>query len=132
MSAFTAEVVDLAANVGEQFGDPFTLLPRAKAADPNAPDIVDASRASVAFIGVFLDPQVKPLIRDAYDPRTDQRPGTMAGGPRIDIMPDVIAGGLVVKVPDLLQSQTTGKTWRVTSIFVAKTGICRCNVNLVG
>lgn len=132
MSAFSAEVLDLAANVGGEYGDLFTLLPRVKAADRNAPDVVDGSRAETSFVGVFIDPQVKPLIANAYDPRTDQRPGTIAGSPRIDIMPDVIAGGLVVKVPDLMVSQDTGKTWRVTSIFVTKTGIACCNVNLVG
>lgn len=132
MSAFTAAVADLATAVNEEFGDPFTLLPRMKAADRNAPDIPDTDRAEINFVGVFLEPQVKPLILNAYDPRVDQRPGAMAGQPRIDIMPDQLVAGLVVKVADLIISQTTGKTWRVTSIFITKTGICRCHVNLVG
>ena len=132
MSVFTTEVADLAINVSTEFGDLFTLFPFVKAADRNAPDIADLSRVQTTFTGVFLDVPMKPAMPHSYDAHTDQRPGTMAGGPRVDIMPDQITSGLVVQVPDIFQSQTTGKNWRVTSISITKTGICRCHVNLVG
>ncbi len=131
-SAFMADVLDMAASVNEVHGELFTLFPRVKDIDKNAPDIADPSRAQRDFTGVFLDPSVKPQIPNAYDPRTDQRPGVAASQPRIDILPDQLAVGLIVQAPDLILCQSSGKTWRVTNIIPTKTSILRCAVNLVG
>ncbi|VTZ27902.1 conserved hypothetical protein [Methylocella tundrae] len=131
-SLFMAEVLDMAASVGEVMSEPFTLLPRIKGADRNAPDIPDPARAQATFNGVFLDPPMKPAIMRAYDARTDQRPGTNASEPRIDIMPDQLVPGFAVQAPDLIVSQSSGKTWRVTHVTPTKAAILRCFVNLVG
>jgi hypothetical protein len=131
-SLFAAEFADASKAIDDVFGETFRLLPRVRSSDPNGADIPDAGRSERDFTAVFLDPQVKPNVPEAYDLRADLRPGASAGAPRIDIMPGVIASGLVVKVPDLIRCVATGKTWRVSSIFVTKAAIARCFVHLVG
>ena len=54
-SAFMADVLDMAASVNEVHGELFTLFPRVKDMDKNAPDLADLSRAPMDFTGVFLD-----------------------------------------------------------------------------
>lgn len=131
-SLFEAAVREgLAPAINEVMGQPFTLLPRAPAADVNAADIADPSRAEASFIGVFLDPPAKPMMAHAYDMRTDLRPGTDATMPRIDIMPNEVARGITVRKGDLIVS-AAGQRWRVSHVTPTKTAILRCFVNLVG
>jgi hypothetical protein len=131
-SLFIDEFVEASNSIDEVYGESFWLLPRKRAADPNGPDIPDPSRVEREFVGVFLDPQVKPDMPESYDLRADRRPGVSAGAPRIDIMPEVISSGLVVMAQDLVRCIGTGKIWRVTSVFTTKAAITRCFVNLIG
>lgn len=121
----------LAPAVNQAFGEAMRLLPRKASSDVNAPAAADPDRAETAFVGVFLDPPVKPQMSHAYDVRADKRPGVAANAPRIEIMPSELVG-LVVRAGDLVEQVDSGQRWRVSSVVPLKTGITRLNVNFVG
>jgi len=125
--------IDLAAavTVAAVHGDQWTLTPMCKAADVNAPEVADSSRAMQDITAIYREPTAVPFIPNGFDPRSAQRPGVASGHPEIEIDPRVNAG-VEVKSPDLLKHQDTGKTWRVMKTRTDEMGRIFAAVNLVG
>jgi hypothetical protein len=131
MSAYSETAEVCLAPLGQYVGDKMVLIPRMRASDPNAVDVLDPSRNTTNFMGTPVDSVVKPLLPNAYDPRADFRPGQMATKPQIEIMPDE-AEGMRVEEGDLVFVKRTGITWRVSSVEPDEAGILVLNVNLSG
>jgi hypothetical protein len=77
----------------------------------------------------------KPVITNAYDARTDLRPGAAASHETIRITPAAQAaspGFTRVTTDDLLIDVATGIRWRVSSAPSTTTGVIDCAVTLVG
>jgi hypothetical protein len=129
-SLFASELLELFAAVSELQAQTYIWAPMTSAADVNAPPIADTSRTGASVMGIFYDKQAKPLIPNGFDPRTDQRPGTLSGTPRIEFLPDSTGFTPDLRAPDLLSSET-GNTWRIISVFTTKTGIKVAAVNAV-
>lgn len=128
-SLFAAEMAEFSAALGEALASAFTWAPMTEGADVNGAMAADASRAGDTVQAVFNDKQAKPHIPHGFDPRADQRPGTMAGVPHIDVLPDPTTGAPVdIRRGDLLTSDV-GNQWRVSSVFPGKSGILTCFVN---
>lgn len=128
-SLFAGEMADFAAAIGEGLGSAFTWTPMKEAPDVNAAPVADPNRAGGTVQAVFLDKEAKPLTPNGFDPRADQRPGTLTGTPHIDVLPDAVTGMPVdIRRLDLLVSDV-GNSWRVASVFPMKSGIRTCYVN---
>lgn len=131
-SPYMTAVVGAAAVLSGTFGKEWTLLPRVKGADRNAPVVADTSRPQVTFLARLHTPRAKALIPDAYDPRTDQRPGTSSNHPLLRIQPDQVAlYGLVVAQDDIVLDVEANQRWRVSSARSTSTGTLECIVELV-
>jgi hypothetical protein len=113
-------------------GEPYVLTPMQAAADVNAPEVADTSRAIATITAIPIQPEAKPTMPNSWDTRQYRRPGVESGHPQVWISPAVVAAlGLVVKKPDQLMRQSTGETFRVTSVFPTNSGGLKCNVNLL-
>jgi hypothetical protein len=128
-SAFEAELPEFFAAVGEAHEQVFVWTPMCEAADVNSAPAVDTSRGGGRVRGIFFDKQAKPEIPHGFDPRSDLRPGAIAGMSRIEILPDRRTGYTPpVERLDILVAES-GARWSVVSVFQAKTGVKVCPVN---
>jgi hypothetical protein len=131
-SLFAAEMQDFSAAIDEALGATFIWAPMMESADVNAATVPDTGRSGGPIQGVFTDKEAKPLIPNNFDPRTDERPGTMSGVPHIDILPDQTTGiPIDIRRGDTLTSDV-GQVWVVSSAFPVKSGMVICAVNAVG
>ena len=130
--AFGSTAAAAFAAVDGQFGEPFLLRPMAPAVDRNAPSIDDVNRAAIQVIGRWLDGVANAQITNAYDPRTDQRPGMRADKPSVKFSPSRIPAGVSIRRGDLLTRLSTGRVWRVSSTLSMRHGTLICEVNEVG
>lgn len=131
MSAFDGELGDFFAAISEAHAKCFTWSPMMESPDVNAASVADASRPGGTVVGVFYDKEAKPAIPNAFDPRTDLRPGAIAGMPRIELIPSCDAPAPAVQRLDILVSEA-GARWRVFSVFTTKTGVKICALNALG
>jgi hypothetical protein len=118
--------------------DAFALTPMMRAAD-NAPDAADSSRAaSYSVEAHFLDPEARPQMADAYDPRQFRRPGTESGSPYLKISAHEMArqkcadARFAVKAADVFVRQKDQTRWRASAPFLMAGGAMRVTVNLIG
>jgi hypothetical protein len=97
------------------YGEAFTLRPRKRSAEVNAPTQPDLERLERDFVGIYVDRAAPRNIVDAWDQRTDQRPG--ATGNRHVIEVDVRTNpGFASRAEDIFLRQSDGSTWRVVAI----------------
>lgn len=131
-STFAAEFATAFADVECVHGEGFLLTPMRRNVDRNAAAIPDTDRAPIEIIGVWHDGVANPAIVNAYDPRTDQRPGTIAGKPRVDFGPGRIPAGVSLRAGDLLTRLSDGRVWRIDGVLLSRQRITRCDVNIIG
>jgi hypothetical protein len=131
-SRFAAEFAAAFGEVEDVHGEEFLLTPMRRALDVNAPAIADITRAQTTLIGVWHDSAASPAIPNAYDPRTNQRPGVVTDKPRVDFGPGRIPAGLALRLGDLLTRLADGSRWRLSAPVMSRQGITRCDVNAAG
>jgi hypothetical protein len=109
--------LDLAAQAVQErvFGEAFTLRPRKRAAEVNAAWQPDLDRIEIGLVGIYRERDADMNVTDAWDQRTDRRPGLSAHTHVIEIDPRTNVG-FVSQTGDLLLRQDDGSLWRVVSI----------------
>ncbi len=131
-SLFVALARDAQKIVFAHHGEAWLWTPMAPAADRNAPAVADPARAPATLVGIYFEKAAQPLIRNGYDPRTDQRPGVSNAHPRVEFPGDIAAAQQVVNAGDILTRLSNGRRYVVASTLTKKTGVQVCTVNAMG
>jgi hypothetical protein len=97
------------------WGDSFTLKPQRRAADVNARRRMDTTRDEVTFTAIYRQEVAAINQVDAWDERTDRRPGVSAHNHFIDIDPRRWPA-VAPQVGDLVQRTDDGARWRVARV----------------
>lgn len=133
-SAFIVAARDAQARAFDWFGELFDFIPMSEQADRTAPQIPAADRdaltGDLGLRGVYYAKPADALIRNGYDPRTDQRPGVSTMHPRIEISADF--AGVDVRTGDILVRQSSRRRYRIAATSSKPTGVLVCTINFVG
>ena len=103
--------------------------PMTSADDRNAPMIDDSSRQGATVPGIYYEKAAVPLIRDGYDPRTDQRPGVSSAHPRVEFPASCAEAQQTFRTGDLLIRLDNGRSYRIGATQTKKTGVQVCAVH---
>jgi hypothetical protein len=122
---------DRYAKLHGSFGELYFHLPMGSPADSRVAPAPDQIRSVCSVKGIYMDAPERLNVPDAYDQRTDQRPGVMGGKPSIEIFP-AIDSGVTLKPGDHLLRQADGLRWRIVDIGIDDEGVAVCSVHLLG
>lgn len=75
MSAITDRMATVRLAVDREWGEAFMFVPRAVGRDVDGAETYDATRTSRVVVGRWSDKTEKLSVADAYDQRSDKRPG---------------------------------------------------------
>lgn len=131
MTPFIEAARDCIAIVHDHHAEPLLLIPMKRGADVNAAFIADPDRPAVTIRGIFFDSLAKPLIPNAFDPRTDQRPGTNAGKPHFHIPPECAVAQVEIRQGDIIERTTSGRRYRAGAPYAMKSGVVDVPANLI-
>lgn len=122
---------DLAAQAVQEtvYGETFTLKPRVRGTDVNASWQIDPTRPEVTFTGIYTEADVKMNVIDAWDERTDTRPGVSMHTHVIEVDPRRFT--LDPSSGDVIQRARDGSVWRIVSIDPDTMGRNNLNVEKV-
>lgn len=110
------------------FGERWRLMPMRRAGVNSAPG-PDPERPEREVVGIFRDALTTLSVPDAYDQRTDKRPGIVTGDPIVEIDPRNQAGPtLDVREGDVLVRLSDGVTWRIANAPPDAMGRIHCRV----
>lgn len=135
MSLLASRMDRVSRATDREFGEPFLFEPMTTGPDRNGPVIPDASRESRLVVGRWGD-KTEPLNQaDAYDQRSDKRPGV--AGSRTTLMlcrqdwtesePE-----LWVRHRDHLVRQSDGVRYSIVTAVPSGRLRIRCDVNKLG
>ncbi|SHO65820.1 hypothetical protein SAMN02745172_02467 [Pseudoxanthobacter soli DSM 19599] len=120
MTSFEARSVRLSAAVDREFGDGWRLMPRAAGADVDAPAGPDPGRAERDIRAVYVSSAERLAVPDAYDTRSDRRPGAVMGRPRLEVDArwqdaalDALHGPVDARAGDIVRREADGTHWRL-------------------
>jgi len=131
VSTFVALARDKLTPAFALHGEAWAHQPMKPAADRAAAPVVDSSRPAQSLSGAYFEDEGKPLILNAYDPRTDQRPGVASSHPRVEFWPPPNNPVFVLREGDIL-TRDNGRKYVVGAPRVTKTGIVIGTVNSLG
>lgn len=100
--------------------------------DRNAPPVYDDARSPAVVRGIYFEKKADPLIRNAFDPRTDQRPGVSNAHPRVEFSADCSEAQQVFQAGDTLVRLSNERRYRIMTTLAKKTGVQVCTVNSQG
>lgn len=131
---FEANCVDADQAIDGLFAEPMAFAPYMLAPDRSGADVVDPSRAAIAFVNaVFLDPEVKR----AGEPE-EKKPGIETGMPRIEVslyeaqqQTAVLGVPFLVKMADRF-TRANGTVYRVSAVFIDLNGNVKTKANKIG
>lgn len=135
MSIISDRLARVRLAVDREWGEPFAFVPMADAPDRNETATLDTSRTSRTVIGRWSD-KAEPLNQsDAYDQRTDKRPGVSNARTTIflsrqDALPD--EPELWVRRRDRLTRVSDGAIYQVVTAIPSGRLRIRCDVNKLG
>jgi hypothetical protein len=109
------------------YGEAFTLRPRKRSLEVNAAWQPDLERIELGVTGIYRDLLASRNIVDAWDQRTDQRPGVTGNRHWIEVDPRTNPG-FASRPGDLFFRPADGSTWRVVSIDPDEMGRLHHNV----
>ncbi len=127
---FSPLLRDAYAAIHDTFGEEFRHRPMARPADARAAPSADPGRLVAIVTGIFSDAASRLDRSDAYDQRTDQRPGAVGGSPTIEVNAG-IETGVDIRRGDQLERIADGKRWRVVEARRDAEGIVMCDVSLI-
>jgi hypothetical protein len=131
MTPFMEAARECIALVHDHHAEPLLLIPMKRAADVNDAWGTDPDRPAVTIRGIFFDAHAKSLIPNAFDPRTDQRPGTNAGKPHMHIPPECADAQIEIRQGDLLERTSSGRRYRAGAPYAMKSGVVDVPLNLI-
>lgn len=112
------------------YGESFTAVPMARAADVNAPWAADGARSVQSFTGIYREKDIDFNVPDAMDGYADRKPGISAHTHIIEVDPrrwplvDPQTGDILIRAKD-------ASRWRVASTDLDTMGRVLCNVSRV-
>ncbi|CUA90213.1 hypothetical protein Ga0061061_111120 [Chelatococcus sambhunathii] len=110
------------------YGERWRLVPLRRAGVNSAP-APDPDRAEREVVGIYRDAPTTVSAPDAYDQRTDKRPGVVTGDPIVEIDPrNQAEPPLDVREGDLLVRLADGVTWRIANAPPDGMGRLQCRV----
>ncbi|MBA4800191.1 MAG: hypothetical protein H2043_22625 [Rhizobiales bacterium] len=135
MSIISDRLARVRLAVDREWGEPFAFVPMADAPDRNGAPIADVSRQARTVIGRWSD-KAEPLNQsDAYDQRTDKRPGVSNARTTIFLSrQDALPGELElwVRRRDRLTRVSDGSIYQVVTAIPSGRLRIRCDVNKLG
>ena len=135
MSLIAARLARLRQATDRAWGEPFLFVPMADATDRNSPAIADPTRQPATVIGRWSD-KAEPLNQsDAYDQRTDKRPGVSNARTTIFLSRQDAPEGepeLWVRRRDRLTRVADGTIYQVVTAIPSGRLRIRCDVNRLG
>lgn len=135
MSIISDRLARIRSATDREWGEPFLFVPMADAADRNETAMLDGVRESRTVIGRWSD-KAEPLNQsDAYDQRTDKRPGVSNARTTIFLSRQDAAVGepeLWVRRRDRLTRVSDGAVYQVVTAIPSGRLRVRCDVNKLG
>ena len=134
--AFAALAVQAAAAADAVMAEAWVLVPLMEAPDKDDARLPDPSRAGVAFLATFRDPEAKPDA-NSYDRRQQRRPGLVAGKAGALISPAAIAGAAAAGAPLLILQgdelrRVSGGRYRIAAALPMPGGTLALGLDLLG
>ncbi len=134
MPAFTDRMATVRLAVDREWGESFLFVPRAVGLDVNGPSAADATRTSRVVTARWSD-KTEPLnVADAYDQRSDKRPGVSGSRTTIFLSRQDAAAGepeLWVRHGDRLVRQSDGTIYSIATAVPSGRLRIRCDCNRV-
>lgn len=135
MSAITDRLARVRQSVDREWGETFLFAPMIEGQDRSGPAVADTARMARTVIGRWSN-KAEPLNQsDAYDQRTDKRPGVSNARTTIFLsQADALEGepALWVKRQDRLTRELDGAVYRVVTAIPYGRLRIRCDVNRIG
>lgn len=134
MSAFTDRMATVRLAVDREWGEPFLFVPRAVGIDVNGPAGPDATRTSRVVTARWSDKTEAVNVPDAYDQRSDKRPGVSGSRTTIYLSRQDAAVGepeLWVRHKDRLVRESDGSIYSIVTAVPSGRLRIRCDCNLV-
>lgn len=135
MSIIADRLARLRQATDRAWGEPFLFIPMTDGPDRNGPPVADPSRESRSVIGRWSD-KAEPLNQsDAYDQRTEKRPGVSNSHTTIFLSRQDAPDGepdLWVRRRDRLTRFSDGAMYQVVTAIPSGRLRIRCDVNKLG
>jgi len=109
VTAFDAAATAAAAPLLDWYGETFSVTPMRFGTDPNAAPAPDTSRQPFDLRAIWVDDPGELRTPNAYDLRSQHRPGVRVGKPAIDIADPAID----LRRGDVILRQADGTRWRI-------------------